>query len=150
MRSYAVAAALLMLPPLAAEARTETCREVTAAEIANLFDRWNASLASGDPAAVVANYADDAILLPTVSNVPRLTREARADYFDGFLRLHPQGRIDQRVVQIGCNTALDTGLYTFTFGDGRTVRARYTFTYRWAGDTWLISSHHSSVMPQQD
>ena len=34
-----------------------------------------------------------------------------------------------RRIKIGCNDALDAGIYTFTFGNGSKVRARYTFTY---------------------
>jgi hypothetical protein len=45
---------------------------------------------------------------------------------------------------------VDAGLYTFTFGaTGQVVHARYTFTYRWEGGKWLITSHHSSAMPEQ-
>ena len=46
------------------------------------------------------------------------------------------------------DTAVDAGLYTFRFADRTEVRARYTYTYRWSGRRWLISSHHSSVMPE--
>jgi hypothetical protein len=42
-------------------------------EISALFDRWNRSLQTGDPHKVVANYAERSVLLPTVSNKPRLT-----------------------------------------------------------------------------
>lgn len=55
-----------------------------------------------------------------------------------------------RMIDIGCNRALDTGLYTFTFGDGSMAKARYTFTYAWSGKAWLITSHHSSLMPEKD
>lgn len=133
----------------AAHARTEQCHATTDAEIASLFDRWNASLATGEPARVVANYATESILLPTVSNKPRLTPADKLDYFETFLKLKPQGKIDMRTVQVGCNTALDAGIYTFTFGDGRTVQARYTYTYKWDGAQWLITSHHSSAMPEK-
>ena len=53
--------------------RTESCKVTSEKEIASLFDRWNQSLQTGDPHKVVANYAERSILLPTVSNKPRLT-----------------------------------------------------------------------------
>lgn len=133
-----------------AVARTENCQAVTEEQVAGLFDRWNQSLATGDPAKVVANYAENSILLPTVSNKPRLTPGEKEDYFHHFLEKKPAGKIDMRVIQLGCNYAVDAGLYTFTFGtNGATVAARYTFTYRWDGKQWLISSHHSSAMPEK-
>ncbi len=127
--------------------RTEECRATTDAGIAALFDRWNATLATGEPARVVANYATESILLPTVSDKPRLTPAEKLDYFGMFLKLQPQGRIDVRAIQVACDTALDAGIYTFTLGDGRKVQARYTCTCRWDGSQWLITSHHSSAMP---
>jgi hypothetical protein len=112
--------------------RTEKCKPTSEKKVAALFDRWNDSLQTGDPHKVVANYAEDSILLPTVSNQPKLTPA-----------------IDLRRIYLGCNVAVDAGLYTFTFGrTGQVVPARYTFTYRWDGEEWLITSHHSSVMPE--
>jgi hypothetical protein len=71
-------------------ARSETCKNVTEQEIAALFDRWNQSLLTGDSKKVVANYADHSILLPTVSNKPRLTAAEKEDYFNHFLKkAHP-------------------------------------------------------------
>lgn len=130
-------------------ARSETCHATNETQIASLFDRWNNSLRTGDPKKVVANYAVKSVLLPTVSNSPRLTPQAKADYFEHFLEKHPVGKIDSRTIEIDCNTALDAGLYTFTFGDGSQVKARYTYTYKWDGKNWLITSHHSSAMPEK-
>ena len=125
------------------------CKDTNEQEIAALFDRWNASLQTGDPHQVVANYAEKSILLPTVSNKPRLTSAEKNDYFQEFLKKRPSGKIDLRFVEIGCNSAVDAGLYTFTFAKtGEVVRARYTYTYRWDGSKWLITSHHSSAMPE--
>lgn len=129
---------------------TEICQPTNEQEIASLFDRWNNALQTGDPHKVVANYADPSILLPTVSNIPRITEEEKEDYFEHFLENQPSGRIDFGMIQIGCNTAVDSGLYTFTFGKtGEQVKARYTFTYKWNGRQWLITSHHSSAMPEK-
>ena len=104
---------------------------------------------TGDPKKVVANYANKSILLPTVSNKPRLTPAEKEDYFVHFLEKKPVGKIDSRTIQIDCNTAIDAGLYTFTFSDGSQVKARYTYTYKWNGKQWLITSHHSSAMPEK-
>ena len=97
----------------------------------------------------MANYAVKSVLLATVSNTPRLTPEEKEDYFKHFLENKPVGKIDSRTIEVDCNTALDTGLYTFTFGNGSQVKARYTYTYKWNGHQWLITSHHSSAMPEK-
>jgi hypothetical protein len=55
-----------------------------------------------------------------------------------------------RFIEIGCTTAIDAGLYTFTFETGEQVSGRYSFTYRWDGKDWLITTHHSSAMPEKD
>lgn len=127
----------------------ETCRETSRTEIADLFDRWNQSLRTGDPRRVVANYADGSVLLPTASNQPRKTEQEKLNYFETFLADRPSAMIDSRTIQLGCNTAVDAGLYTFNFArSGDTISGRYTYTYRWDGSEWLITSHHSSAMPE--
>src|SRR4026208_1192899 len=90
-------------PPAATGARTEVCKATSEQEIAALFDRWNQSLQTGDPHKVVANYAEKSVLLPTVSNTPRLNLAQKEDYFKHFLESKPSGRIDSRTIEIGCN-----------------------------------------------
>ncbi|CAI2430853.1 Uncharacterized protein conserved in bacteria with a cystatin-like fold [Serratia ficaria] len=125
-----------------------TCVKADTKTVEKLFDRWNDSLKSGDANNVSSNYLSDAVLLPTLSNQARLTDAERKDYFIDFLKKGPVGKIDSRVIRTGCNKAIDTGTYTFTFKDGAKVSARYTFTYAWDGNKWLISSHHFSAMPE--
>ena len=125
------------------------CNPPLKSEVAALFDRWNASLRTGDPKKVVANYAPYSVLLPTVSNRARFTAAEKEDYFHHFLERKPEGKIDDRVIEVDCNSATDSGLYTFRFVDGTSVRARYSFSYKRVGNDWLISSHHSSGMPEQ-
>lgn len=129
-------------------AGTATCAAASSAQIAALFDRWNASLATHDPDRVTANYATDAVLLPTVTNEPRTTPADIRDYFAKFLKKWPHGRIDKRIIKIGCNVASDMGTYTFDFKDGSVMKARYTFDYQWINGQWLIEHHHSSAMPE--
>ena len=125
------------------------CNPPLKSEVAALFDRWNASLRTGDPKKVVANYAPYSVLLPTVSNRARFTAAEKEDYFKHFLERKPEGKIDDRAIEVDCNSATDSGLYTFRFVDGTSVRARYSFSYKRVGNDWLISSHHSSGMPEQ-
>jgi hypothetical protein len=130
---------------------TEVCVETSEEEIAALFDRWNNSLKTGDAHKVVANYAAKSVLLPTMSGKPRLTLDDKEDYFHHFLTNMPIGRIDSRTIELDCNTAIDEGLYSFTFlKTGAQVKGRYTFTYKWDGWEWLITSHHSSALPTGD
>jgi uncharacterized protein (TIGR02246 family) len=139
-----------VIPSSAQVLAPQSCKATSEQEIAALFDRWNQSLQTGDPHKVVANYAERSILLPTVSNTPRLTPAEKEDYFHHFLENRPSGKIDRRFIEIGCNSAVDAGLYTFTFAKtGKTVSARYSYTYRWDGKRWLITSHHSSAMPEK-
>jgi hypothetical protein len=81
------------MQPTAQATRTESCKVTTEQEIASLFDRWNQSLQTGDPHKVVANYAERSILLPTVSNKPRLTPAEKEDYFHHFLENRPSERL---------------------------------------------------------
>ncbi|HRD92497.1 SgcJ/EcaC family oxidoreductase [Accumulibacter sp.] len=138
-------------PSTATPAATEVCKPTSEQEIAALFERWNRSLQTGDARQVVANYAERSVLLPTVSNKPRLSAAEKEDYFQDFLKNKPAGKIDSRTIAIACNTAVDTGLYTFTYGTtGAQVQARFTYTYKWDGTQWLITSHHSSAMPEKN
>lgn len=88
------------------------------------------------------------MLLPTVFNKVRLTDAERVNYFEHFLEKKPVGKINSRTIRLGCNKAINTGTYTFTFADSTAVSARYTFTYAWDGSQWKISSHHFSGMPE--
>ena len=102
------------MQPTAQATRTQSCKVTTEQEIASLFDRWNQSLQTGDPHQVVANYADAAVLLPYRFQQTTLDPEDKVNYFSHFLGIAPSGRIDLRFVEIGCNAAVDAGLYTFT------------------------------------
>lgn len=157
LASAAALAACASAPPgatpsvaAAAAPFTQTCAPINEQQVAALFDRWNASLATGNPHKVVENYAPTSLLLPTVSNKPRYSAAEKEDYFEHFLHDSPRGKIDQRFVSIGCNTAVDAGLYTFTFAKtGAVVKARYSYTYAFIDGKWLITSHHSSAMPEK-
>jgi uncharacterized protein (TIGR02246 family) len=118
-------------------------------EVLGLFETWNAALATGDPDAVTALYAEDAVLLPTVSNKVRHNHDEIRDYFVAFLQKQPQGVIDESNVRfLADDLVINSGVYTFTFGDGSAVSARFTYLYRHVDGQWKITEHHSSAMPE--
>jgi uncharacterized protein (TIGR02246 family) len=126
------------------------CPTLNAQKVAGLFDRWNASLQTKNPQKVAENYAQDAVLLPTLSNKPRTDHEQIIDYFTSFLQANPVGTIDERTIRYGTDWASDTGLYTFKLtenGKVRYIKARYSFVYECIKGHWLIIHQHSSAMP---
>ena len=128
------------------------CAPATRRVAEELFDAWNEALKTGDARRVTALYAEDAVLLPTVSNIPRTGHEEIRDYFEHFLEKKPVGTINTRNVKLGCNKLTDAGTYTFRVADGvetRDVPARYTFVYENRDGQWRIVHHHSSVMPTE-
>ena len=113
------------------------------------FANWNAALGTGDPDQVTALYASDAVLLPTVSNQVRHNHEEIRDYFVQFVARQPAGVINEANIRIlSDELAINSGIYTFTFGDGSKVTARYTYLYRLEAGHWKIIEHHSSAMPE--
>ena len=118
-------------------------------DVLGLFYTWNAALATLDPDQVTALYAENAVLLPTVSNQVRHNPAEIRDYFVGFLQKSPQGVIDESNIQLLSEThATNSGVYTFTFGDGSTVTARFSYLYVASDTGWKILQHHSSAMPE--
>lgn len=149
-------AGFVLLGGCAANVRTQTavgqnaveCHYATEDTVARLFARWNEALVKKDMTALLATYAERSILLPTLSDTVRISREEKRRYFEHFLQKTPSGKVDTRFLVRGCNTAVAAGLYTFTFKTpSGTAQARYTYTYEWTGSGWLITSHHSSQMP---
>ena len=122
---------------------------ITEQEVKDLFQVWNKALATEDADTVAKCYAEKAVLLPTVSDVPRTDFDLIKDYFVGFLKKQPQGEILESNVTIGHDWCQDAGIYEFTMGStGDKVKGRYSFVYVLEDGEWKISHHHSSVMPE--
>jgi uncharacterized protein (TIGR02246 family) len=140
-------------PSDAREAATQTgCRTLDKTQVAALFDRWNRALLTKRAETVVAEYAADATLLPTLQNGVLTGPEAIGKYFTYLLKQSPQATIETRVIRTGCNIAYDVGLYTFTVdgdqpGTRKQLKARFTFVYAPVHGKWLIAHHHSSALP---
>jgi uncharacterized protein (TIGR02246 family) len=120
-------------------------------EVLQLFEAWNSALQTGDPDEVVKLYAEDGLLLPTLSNQVRRTPREIRDYFEAFLRLRPRGKLVEPHVRLFGDLAVNSGVDMFHLTrNGRTeqVAARFTFLYRRTPQGWRILEHHSSAMPE--
>ena len=120
-----------------------------------LFDLWNAALATSNPETVADLYASDAVLLPTLSDRIRANRLDIIDYFAHFLENRPQGVVTEGHVHAMGNTLVYSGNYIFrcqpeSAPESYTVNARFTFVYRREVNTWKIAVHHSSLLPEHD
>lgn len=134
-------------------ARHKSAAKAGKAQIAALFDQWNAALQTGDPEKVADRYAPDAVLLPTASPKIRTDHDEIVDYFEHFLLKKPKGEKVRTVINVlDDNSAIDAGLYEFHItdpetGQKSTLQARYTYEYEKRDGKWLIVNHHSSVVP---
>ncbi|MBD3178453.1 MAG: SgcJ/EcaC family oxidoreductase [Candidatus Latescibacteria bacterium] len=116
--------------------------------ISRLFDLWNLAVISGDPDRVLECYADNAVLLPTLSARVRHNHREIRDYFEHFLAGEPEGKVIEKNIRIFGDIAVNSGLYDFHMHrSGKTVSARFTFVYRNYPKGWLIVEHHSSPLP---
>lgn len=146
-------ATLFIAAALLTHADDVQCPTATPAQIEAQFERFNAAWATRNPDTVTDLFTREPVLLATVSNTPRTTPSAVRDYFVGFLRSAPVGRIDTSTIEIDCTTASRLGTWTVTLTDAVTgaqtdVRARYSFIYRWEDGRWKIDHLHSSRMPE--
>ena len=137
-------------------AKNNTVEPMSEVDLNKLFNeiikeqisRWNTKLQTGNPEEVITCYSDKAILLPTLSNQVRHNHDEIKDYFVNFLAKKPVCSVEEHNVRIYGNVALNSGVYAFSFGDGSSARARFTFVYELINNNWQIIEHHSSAMPE--
>lgn len=110
---------------------------------------WAATVATRDVEAILALYAPDAILVPTLSNEVRDCEDSRREYFRNFLAnegLVCDVQIFKKRVSSQLGTVVVGGLYVFHYRDGEqaiSVPARFLFTFEHLEGRWLITGHHS-------
>ena len=154
------AAALLVAAPAAAhdhkaggkKAGTMRCAAIPAGAPEALFNKVNVAWASKNPDKVADLFSRDAVLLATVSNVPRTDRAGIRDYFVSFLKGSPVGTRTTSNVREGCNMLTDVGTWTVGLtnqnsGVRNDVKARYSLIYKYEDGNWKIAHLHSSMLP---
>ncbi|GAA3997353.1 calcium/calmodulin-dependent protein kinase type II [Sphingomonas humi] len=145
-------ASALLASPAMAQGQAASCAPIPADAPTALFNQFNAAWATKNPDTVTDLFSKDAVLLATVSNVPRTDRAAIRDYFEAFLKGAPVGTINTSNVRQGCNMLVKMGTWTVALtnqnsGVRNNVKARYTFIYKYEDGAWKIAHLHSSMMP---
>lgn len=134
-----------------AMSRTENTCLVQALEA---LRRWTEVISSGRVDKVLALYAPDAILVPTLSDEIGEREDERRRYFETFLSnesLSCEILVQKRRVSQKLGTVVIGGLYTFRFrrkGGDNVVPARFLFTFEEIDGRWLITGHHSSRLSE--
>jgi uncharacterized protein (TIGR02246 family) len=125
-------------------------------ELRAALQAWIDAVNTGVAETVAALYAADAVLLATFEPEPRITEQGRLAYLTAFKERNGfKARLDESHIEaLGEDSGTASGLYTFISHDEnglkQIVPARFTFVYRRDEiGTWLIVSHHSSVLPQR-
>ena len=113
------------------------------------LNKWATTVSSHHVESVCKLYHNEAILLPTLSNIVCKTPELRKTYFESFLAKKPICVVNEEYIQTDKHETLilSSGIYTFTFNDNSTAQARFTFGFKKINDIWGIVEHHSSLMP---
>src|SRR3990170_4781118 len=121
-----------------ADTPVRSCQEASHSEITAHLDRWQTAVATGDADAIAASYADDAVLLPAMSDAPRQGKAAIRAYFAEFTGRHPLPMITMRSVMTGCGMATEMGA------------ARFQVTGARKGTRMFIGCRYSTVLTESD
>lgn len=115
------------------------------------LESWLENVRQRNVDQTVAGYAEDAVLLGTLSPIVRQGRKAIGEYFQMFLDQDAlEVEVTQEVAREFDDLSISSGLYTFSLtkkGETKTVPARFSFVFRRKGSTWEIVEHHSSRLP---
>mmetsp|Transcript_12811 Transcript_12811/g.23055 ORF Transcript_12811/g.23055 Transcript_12811/m.23055 type:complete len:196 (+) Transcript_12811:115-702(+) len=126
-------------------------KEIAQRQVVDLFHAWNDALGTGQSKLVAKTYANDAVLIPTSLNEPRVGSASIQEYFENVVKRKPSVAIVDGTITTGHDWAMNVGIYEWSFGDdGSKKQARFTFVYVYNEDIkkWMIKHHHSSALPK--
>ena len=122
------------------------------AEAYATLERWARGFNDGDASAVAALYAPDAVIWGTLAQTLTTTPQDIETYFVQAARAGLKTTLGQHVAsRISDACVVDAGHYDFTrVADGQAVviPARYSFVLVQRDGAWMITHHHSSILPK--
>lgn len=122
-------------------------------EIKSAIAQWANAFSMPKAVDICSLYAEDAVLMGTLSPFYRNTPELIKEYFDClFHQLERSVEIRDMFVQVYGDTATCSGLYTFHWKSHDEQRvnleARFTFVLVRQPERWMIVHQHSSALPK--
>ena len=128
---------------------------VTITEATQIAERAEASFTKGDAKAVMAQYADNAVMIDAGSPDPSTDRKVQSGWAQTFVSMQPSDYkvINRQVQLLGEDAFISSGIETFTVAAGAarpTVSARFTDVFQRQKDgSWKIVNEHVSMPPER-
>ena len=126
---------------------------VTEAQAAKIAEAAEANFTKGDPKAVMAQYADKAVMIDAAAPDPSADRKVQSGWAQNFVSMQPADFkvLDRHIQLIGGDAFISSGTETFTVAAGAarpTVSARFTDVFQRQKDgSWKIINEHVSMPP---
>lgn len=132
---------------------TSAAVTISASEAEKAYKAWREAIASRKTENILAQYKDNATLLPTLSAKVITGQKERGEYFDGLVKKEGLNvkPLTAKTTTYG-NVAVTNGTYNFSFKDAgkeQTVNARFTFVFEKDSKGEVkIATQHSSIVPK--
>ena len=127
---------------------------VTEAEANQIAEQAESSFTTGDTRAIMAQYADRAVMIDAATPNPSADRKVQTGWANNFVSMKPADYkvVDRHIQIVGHDAFVSSGIETFTVAAGEarpTVSARFTDVFQRQKDgSWKIVHEHVSMPPQ--
>lgn len=126
---------------------------VTEAQASSIAQQAEATFTTGDTRAIMAQYADNAVMIDAAAPNPSVDRKVQTGWANDFVSMKPADYrvVDRHIQLVGNDAFVSSGIETFTVGAGAarpTVSARFTDVFQRQKDgSWRIVHEHVSMPP---
>jgi ketosteroid isomerase-like protein len=126
---------------------------VTVTQATKIAEGAEANFTKGDVKAVMAQYADNAVLIDATSPNPSADRGVQSAWAQTFVSMQPADYkvVDRHIQLVGPDAFVSSGIETFTVAAGSarpTVSARFNDVFQRQKDGgWKIVNEHVSMPP---
>ena len=146
---------LLPLALAACEKAPSDSSPVTVAEATQIAERAEASFTKGNAKEIMAQYANNAVMIDAGSPDPSTDRKVQSGWAQTFISMQPADFkvVDRHIQLLGKDAFASSGIETFTVAAGAarpTVSARFTDVFQRQKDgSWKIINEHVSMPPER-